>query len=101
MRWSHLPQADDGRMTPPKRLHGADPPISYQIIVRGELSRRYRAAFEGMTLVVGNGQTTITGPVLDQTQLHGLLDRVGDFGLEIVSVTATSRPPTSDRANRT
>jgi hypothetical protein len=84
---------------PPKRSRGANPPISYQIIVRGELSRRYRTAFEGMTLVVENGQTAITGPVLDQTHLHGLLDRVGDLGLELVSVKAAPRPPTSDRAN--
>jgi hypothetical protein len=78
---------------PPKRPRGAKPPISYQIIVRGELSRRYRTVFEGMTLAVGDGQTTITGPVLDQTHLRGLLDRVGDLGLELVSVKATPRPP--------
>ena len=87
---------------PPKRPRGAKPPISYQIVVRGELSRRYRAVFEGMTLVVGDGQTTITGPVLDQTHLRGLIDRVGDLGLELVSVKATPRPPpTSDGANGT
>ena len=101
MRWSHLPPADDGRVEPPKRSHGANPPTSYQIIARGELSRHYRAAFEGMTLVVEDGRTTITGPVLDQTHLPGLLDRVGDFGLEIVSFNAISRSPTSDPANRT
>ena len=86
---------------PPQRSRGAKPPTGYQIVVRGELSRRYRTAFEGMTLAVENGQTTITGPVLDQTHLQGLLDRVGDLGLELVSVTATSLPPTSDRANGT
>jgi hypothetical protein len=99
MRSSHLPHTEAGRVTTPKRSGGANSPISYQIIVRGELSRRYRTAFEGMTLVVGNGQTTITGPVLDQTHLHGLLDRVGALGLELVSVKATPRPPTSDRTN--
>ena len=86
---------------PPKRSRGVNPPTSYQIVVRGELSRRYRTAFEGMTLVVGNGQTTITGPVRDQTHLHGLLDRVGDFGLELVSVKATSAQPASETANGT
>jgi hypothetical protein len=101
MSSSHLPQTEDGRVMPPKRSRGAHPPINYQIIVRGELSRRYRTVFEGMTLVVGNGQTAITGPVLDQTHLHGLLDRVGNLGLELVSVKATPLPPTSERANGT
>jgi hypothetical protein len=96
---SHLPQAEDGTVMPAKRPRGATPPINYQIIVRGELSRRYRTVFEGMTLVVGNGQTTITGPVRDQTHLHGLLDRVGNLGLELVSVTPLA--PTSDSGTNT
>ena len=65
-------------------------PTVYQIVVRGELSQRYLPAFEGMTLAAGHGQTTITGPVVDQAHLHGLLDRVGDLGLELVSVSAAS-----------
>ena len=88
-------------MPPPQRSPGTNPPISYQIIVRGELSRRYRTAFEGMTLVAGNGQTTITGPVLDQTHLHGLLDRVSGLGLELISVKATPVPPASESTDRT
>jgi hypothetical protein len=43
-----------------------------------------------MTLVSGSGQTAITGPVVDQAQLHGLLDRIRDLGLELVSVSATA-----------
>jgi hypothetical protein len=64
-------------------------PTVYQIVVRGELSQRFRPAFEGMTLVPDNGRTLITGPVVDQAHLHGLLDRVGDLGLELVSVNPT------------
>jgi hypothetical protein len=94
MRSSHLPQAEDGRVMPPTPSRGANAPTSYQIVVRGELSRRYRTVFEGMTLEVGNGQTAITGPVLDQTHLHGLLNRVGDLGLELVSVAPL--PPASE-----
>jgi hypothetical protein len=103
MSSSHLPQTEDGTVMPPTRPRGANPPIGYQIIVivRGKLSRRYRTVFEGMTLVVGNGQTAIIGPVRDQTHLHGLLDRVGNLGLELVSVNATHLPPTSDSENRT
>jgi hypothetical protein len=61
-------------------------PTVYQIVVRGELSQRYQPAFEGMALVPGDGRTVITGPVVDQAHLHGLLDRVGELGLELVSV---------------
>jgi hypothetical protein len=59
--------------------------------------------FEGMALEAEAGQTTITGPVVDQAHLHGLLDRVRDLGLELVSVNAsgTRSPPTTDTANRT
>jgi hypothetical protein len=96
---SHLPQTEDGTVMPAKRSRGPNPPITYQIIVHGELSRRYGAVFEGMTLVVGNGQTAITGPVRDQTHLHGLLDRVGNLGLELVSVLPLG--PTSDSGTST
>jgi hypothetical protein len=54
------------------------------------------AAFEDMSLVAGNGQTAIIGPVVDLAHLHGLLDRVRDHGLELVSVNAIPTPPTPD-----
>jgi hypothetical protein len=41
-----------------------------------------------MTVQCTGGRTAITGVVVDQSQLHGLLDRVGDLGLELVSVNA-------------
>ena len=78
------------------RSSGATGPTIYRIVVRGELSQRYLLVFEGMTLATGDGQTAITGPVVDQAHLHGLLDRVGDLGLELVSVN-----PTADSATAT
>jgi hypothetical protein len=72
-----------------RRRSGATRPTSYEIVVRGELSQRFSTAFEGMTLVARDGQTTIAGPVVDQAHLHGLLDRVRDLALELVSVNAT------------
>jgi hypothetical protein len=68
------------------RRRGAQRPRTYRIVVRGELSQRFSTAFEGMTLVAGDGRTAISGPVVDQAQLHGLLDRVQDLGLELQSV---------------
>lgn len=105
MRWTHPPLADTGRvmMRHRSRSRAAGRPTNYQIVVRGELGQRFSTAFEGMALEAGDGQTTITGPVVDQGHLHGLLDRVRDLGLELVSVNATfTHPlPASDTANRT
>jgi hypothetical protein len=80
--------AEPGRVMQPNPSRGAVRPTSYHIVVRGELSQRYSNAFDGMTLVAKDGLTTISGPVVDQAQLHGLLDRVGELGLELVSVNA-------------
>ena len=79
----------------------------YRIVVRGELSERFAPAFEGMEMKTGAGQTVLTGHVPDQTRLHGILDRIGALGLELLSVESlpgepydneTSYPPTTDRA---
>jgi hypothetical protein len=70
-------------------------PTVYRIVVRGELSQRYIPAFEGMTLVAANGETAIIGPVTDQAHLHGLLNRVSDLGLELLSVNALLKPASS------
>jgi hypothetical protein len=78
-----------------RRSSGATGPTIYRIVVRGELSRRYQLAFEGMTLATGDGQTAITGPVVDQAHLHGLLDRVGALGLELVSINPILDPTAS------
>jgi hypothetical protein len=45
-----------------------------------------------MTLLAGDGKTSISGPVVDQSHLHGLLDRVRDLGLELISVNAILEP---------
>jgi len=60
----------------------------YRIVVRGRLSERYAAAFEGLELESRNGNTTMCGSFVDHAQLYGLLDRLRDLGLELVSVNA-------------
>jgi hypothetical protein len=62
----------------------------YRITIDGRLSERFAPAFEGATLETGVGQTTLVAE-LDQSQLHGLLDRVRDFGLELLRVEEASR----------
>jgi hypothetical protein len=61
-------------------------PTRYQICVHGRLSERLAAALEGMTLHSGPVNTVFTGEVKDQSQLYGLLDRLRDLGLELISV---------------
>jgi hypothetical protein len=58
----------------------------YRIGVRGELSDRYAAAFEGMQMETKDGRTILTGEVVDQPHLHGILERIGALGLELLSV---------------
>ena len=58
----------------------------YDIVVRGRLSSRYESAFDGVTLEAHNGKTTLRADLADQSQLYGLLNRLRDFGIELVSV---------------
>lgn len=60
----------------------------YQLTVAGELSDSAGRAFEGMTLTREKGNTMLVGRVRDQSQLQGLLQRVSDLGLTLLSATA-------------
>jgi hypothetical protein len=60
----------------------------YEIRLKGHLDARWAAWFDGLTLTRdGDGTTRIHGPVVDQAALHGLLQKVRDVGLPLVSVT--------------
>ena len=63
------------------------PPPRYRIVVEGELGPRYASAFDGMTLRAHDGETDITGPIIDQSHLHGLLARIASRGLTLHSLT--------------
>ncbi len=67
----------------------------YRICIRGRVSERLAAAFEGMVVEAVDDQTLITGPVRDQSELYGLLDRVSGLGLDLVSAQPLSHaiPP--------
>jgi hypothetical protein len=58
----------------------------YRIVVRGELSDRDAVGFEGMQLETKNGLTILTGEIIDEPHLHGILNRVNALGLELLSV---------------
>ncbi len=58
----------------------------YRIVIKGELDSDLEQWFEGMKLEINNGTTVITGTVLDQTELHGLLRRIHDLHLTLETV---------------
>ena len=61
-------------------------PSRYRIVLRGRLSERFESAFEGMVLEAGPNQTVLVGEIRDQAHLYGLLDRLRDFGIDLVAV---------------
>ena len=68
----------------------------YEIRVKGHLEPRWAAWFEGLRLTrERDGTTLLSGPVVDQAALHGLLRKVRDLGLPLVSVTRVG----ADRAD--
>jgi hypothetical protein len=60
----------------------------YEIVVRGRLSTRYESALDGVTVEARNGETTLRAEIIDQAQLYGLLNRLRDLSLELISVNA-------------
>jgi len=62
-------------------------PSRYRLVVKGELGPRYASAFDGMTVRAHDGETDITGPIIDQSHLHGLLERIASLGLALHSLT--------------
>ncbi len=64
-----------------------DQPAIYQIRVAGHLARHWTDWFEGLAITLeDNGDTLITGPVADQAALHGLLKKVRNLGIPLLSV---------------
>jgi hypothetical protein len=63
-------------------------PLVYQIRIKGHLGRQWTNWFGGLTITLeNNGETLLTGPVVDQAALHGLLRKVRDLGVPLLSVS--------------
>jgi hypothetical protein len=72
--------------------------IVYQIRIKGHLGSQWSEWFEGQTITLeDNGETLITGPVIDQAALYGLLKKVRDLGMSLVSVNPV-RPGQADQS---
>jgi hypothetical protein len=65
------------------------PVREYRFVVEGELSDELGSAFAGMTLTRKEGQTLLVGQVRDQAELQGLLQRISDLGLTLLSASTT------------
>ena len=62
-------------------------PLVYQIRLKGHLGPHWSDWFEGLTIqLLANGETLLTGPVVDQAALYGVLRKVRDLGMPLVSV---------------
>lgn len=65
-----------------------DAPMSYELRIAGRLDEHWSAWFGGLKLTPkGDGTTTLSGVVTDQAQLHGLLTKIRDLGVTLISVT--------------
>jgi hypothetical protein len=65
-----------------------DQPTVYQIRIKGHLGQHWASWFGGLTITLqDNGDTLLTGSVVDQAALHGVLKKVRDLGMPLVSVS--------------
>ena len=63
-------------------------PQVYQIRIKGHLGREWTDWFEGLTITLEvNGESLLTGPLVDQAALHGVLRKVRDLGMPLLSVS--------------
>jgi hypothetical protein len=71
-------------------------PVVYQIKIKGHLGSQWTDWFCGLTITLeDNGDTLLTGPLVDQAALHGLLKRVRDLGMPLVSVSPVEPGPST------
>ena len=76
-----------------------DQPLVYQIRIKGHLGRQWTDWFGGLTITLeDNGETLLTGPVVDQAALHGLLRKVRDVAMPLISVICV-RPGQADASD--
>ena len=71
------------------QAHDADQPRVYQIRIKGHLGHQWTDWFEGLTITLeDDGNTLLAGSVIDQAALHGILKKVRDLGMPLLSVNS-------------
>jgi hypothetical protein len=69
-------------------------PLVYQIRIKGQLGHQWTDWFGGLAITLeDNGETLLTGPVVDQAALHGLLKKVRDLAMPLISVVRVKPDP--------
>jgi hypothetical protein len=95
---------DDSTTQPPSGPSAAGHGCTsqYEIRVQGRLGRRWDAWFDGLDLTTeDDGTTVIRGPVVDQAALHGVLQKLRDLGIPLVSLEAISQGSPNDDTDLT
>jgi hypothetical protein len=77
--------------------HDFDQSTAYQIRLKGTLDSSWSEWFDGFTIIVLGDETILAGVVIDQSALHGILAKINDLGLSIITVERMS--PTEKEAN--
>ena len=74
-------------------------PVIYQIRLKGHSGRYWADWFDGFTMTLeDNGEALLTGPVVDQAALHGVLRKVRDLGMPLLSVVCVNPGPADGSA---
>jgi hypothetical protein len=77
-----------------RRKTMSESPTIYQIRIEGHLGSQWTDWFDGLSITLEeNGDTLLTGPITDQAALHGLLKKVRDLGMPLVSVSPLEHGP--------
>jgi len=77
---------------------GSDRPVVYQIRIKGHLGRQWTDWFDGLSILLeDDGNTLLSGPVVDQAALHGILKKVRDLGMPLLSVNPAGPGPQDDK----
>jgi hypothetical protein len=84
-----------------KQTSNPDKPTHYQIRIKGHLGTQWSDWFDGMSITLEqNDETLIHGPVADQAALHGLLSKVRDLSLPLISVISLNIKPSGEENDR-
>lgn len=74
-----------------------DQPVIYQIRIKGHLSQQWMGWFEGLNILLDTDDSTLlTGSIVDQAALHGVLKKVRDLGMPLLSVNFVESSANSD-----
>ncbi|MCC7129595.1 MAG: hypothetical protein B6D39_00055 [Anaerolineae bacterium UTCFX2] len=83
----------------PDSQTGVNQPLVYEIRIEGHLDQQWTDWFDGLTITLEeDGNTLLNGPVADQAALHGLIKKIRDLGIPLVSVCQTQ--PDDIHSNR-